>query len=151
MSSLFDPAATLPPPVVAGDRFEVMGTVITFRKTAADTDGVKTTFDMIAPPGVGVPMHVHEHEDELFVIRRGKVRFVVDGKVTLAGPGETAYGPKNVPHSWEAIGADDLEATVAMLPAKLEEMFRDLAELPKGLPDLARIASICAAHGIRFV
>lgn len=151
MSSLLDPAATLPSPVVAGDRFDVMGTVITFRQTAADTAGIKTTFDLIAPPGTGVPTHVHEHEDELFVVRRGKIRFVIDGKIVIAGPGETAYGPRGVPHAWDSIGDEDLDATVAILPARLEEMFRDLGQLPKGPPNLERVFEICAAHEIRFV
>lgn len=151
MPSLLDPTPTLPPPVLPGDRFEVMGTYITFRHTAASTDGVKSSFDLLAPVGAGVPTHVHDHEDELFVIRRGKVRFVVDGEVTIAGPGETAYGPKGLPHSWEAIGTEAVEATVAILPARLEEMFRDLGQLPKGPPDLERVYEICAAHGVRFV
>lgn len=151
MPSLLDHAATLPPPVVSGDSFDVLGTTITFRQTSADTAGVKATFDLIAPPGTGVPMHVHEHEDELFVIRAGRCRFVVNGRVIIAGPGETAYGPRHQPHSWESIGAEDLVATVAILPARLEEMFRDLGMMPPGEPDFARVAEICAAHGIRFV
>jgi quercetin dioxygenase-like cupin family protein len=150
MPSLLEPAITLRPPVAAGDRFDVMGAVITFRTTAAESGGLKTTFDMIAPTGIGVPMHTHEHEDELFVIRRGKARFIVNGKVTIAGPGETAFGPRGIPHAWESIGDEPLDCTVAILPSKLEEMFRDLGELPKGPPDMNRVLEICAAHGVRF-
>ena len=39
----------------------------------------------VAPPGYAVPLHVHEHEDEVFII--------LEGELTVFGPqGETRIG-----------------------------------------------------------
>ena len=129
------------------DRLDVMGTVVTICRA----DASRVSFDLDAPPGTGVPMHVHDHEDEVFLIRRGKIRFVVDGRETIAGPGETVFGPRGLAHSWEVFGDEMVDAIVTILPGNLELMFRDLAALPKGPPDLARIGEICGRHGVRFV
>lgn len=139
--------ATTPETIANPDRLELMGTTVTIVRA----DASRLSFDMDAPPGTGVPMHVHEHEDELFVVRRGKVRFVLDGKEVIAGPGDTVFGPRGIPHSWETIGDEIVDAIVTILPGNLEMMFRDLAALPKGPPDLARIGEICGRHGVKFV
>lgn len=140
-------ALTEPSNVVNADRLEVMGTVITICRS----DATRMSFDIDAPPGTGVPMHVHEHEDELFVIHRGRVRFVVNGREMIAGPGDTVFGPRGMPHSWEVFGDESVDAIVTILPGNLEGMFRDLAALPKGPPDLKRVVEICERVGVRFL
>lgn len=131
------------------EQLVVLGQQFTVRVTAAQTGGAFYAFDLVAPPGIGVPAHVHDREDELFVVNRGTARFVVDGREILACAGDSVFGPRGVPHAWEAIGDEPLEAFVLVTPGNLADMFRDLGGL-KAI-DFPRIAAICAPHGVRFV
>ncbi len=40
---------------------------------------------------------------------------------------------------------------VAAFPAGIERMFDELADLPAGPPDMARVLAICARYGITFL
>lgn len=150
--ALESPAATTLPqhlPAEAQERLVVMGQRLTIRVTPAQTNGACMMFDLIADPGMGVPMHTHDHEDELFIVRSGVARFVVDGSETIVRAGDTLFGPRGIPHAWEAIGDEPVRGTVVILPGKLEVMFRQLGALTE--VDPARIGAICAGHGVRFI
>ncbi|MBV9535299.1 MAG: cupin domain-containing protein [Solirubrobacterales bacterium] len=54
----------------------VSGERITFRKTAADTNGEYLEIDVELTPDGAVPgMHVHPHQEERFEIISGNLRF----------------------------------------------------------------------------
>lgn len=52
--------------------------------------------------GGGVPVHSHLNE-QISMVQQGRVRFVLGGKESILGAGETAHIPSNVPHSAEAL------------------------------------------------
>lgn len=151
MTLALTPSNTIPQhlPDEEQEQLLVMGQRLSIRVTPAQTSGACMVFDLVADPGMGVPMHVHDHEDELFTVRRGTARFVVNGRAVTLHPGDTLFGPRSVPHAWEAIGDELLEASVTILPGKLETMFRELGAVTT--LDPARIAAICADHGVRFI
>jgi quercetin dioxygenase-like cupin family protein len=136
-------------PVEAQEQLVVMGQRLTIRVTPAQSNGACMVFDMIADPGLGVPMHVHDHEDELFIVRSGAARFVVNGREIILEAGDTLFGPRGVPHAWEAIGDEPLDASVTILPGRLETMFRELGAL--SCIDPAKVGAICSDHGVRFI
>ena len=49
-----------------------------------------------------VPMHDHVNE-QLSVLESGRVRFTVDGKDTILGPGDMLMIPSGAPHMVEAL------------------------------------------------
>lgn len=53
-------------------------------------------------PGVGAPLHIHEHESLAYVVT-GKVKMTVGQEVYVLGPGDVCRHPKGVPHGVEAI------------------------------------------------
>ena len=53
-------------------------------------------------PGVGAPLHVHDHESLAYVVK-GKVKMTVGEEVYVLGPGDVCRHPKGVPHGVEAI------------------------------------------------
>ena len=55
-------------------------------------------------PGVGAPMHVHQHESLAYVVR-GKVKMTVGNEEYILGPGDVCRHPKGVPHGVEAVEA----------------------------------------------
>jgi quercetin dioxygenase-like cupin family protein len=55
-------------------------------------------------PGVGAPMHVHQHESLAYVVK-GKVKMTVGNEEYILGAGDVCRHPKGVAHGVEAIEA----------------------------------------------
>jgi quercetin dioxygenase-like cupin family protein len=128
-----------------------LGTIHTLLVTGKETEGRLTVAMVEVPPGVQVPPHIHEREDEWFYVMEGTMEFTSEGKTSLVTPGMSYFGPRNASHGVRCLGASTARMLVAIFPAGLEEMFVELSRLPAGSPDLPRAMAICAKHGISFV
>ncbi|MBL9119948.1 MAG: cupin domain-containing protein [Phycisphaerae bacterium] len=141
------------PKIVAagsGTRVNVLGDHQTIRLTGADTDGALTVIEESFDPGVGVPLHYHEREEETFNVLEGEVAYELNGHRTVAGPGTTVFVPRGVPHRFEAVGTKRARVLLVITPAGLEGMFIELEKLPPGPPDPAKVAEICGRFGVRL-
>lgn len=58
--------------------------------------------------GKGPQLHRHPY-DEVFIIRKGKALFTVDGETIEAEEGQIVFAPANMPHKFESLGPDGLE------------------------------------------
>ncbi len=137
-------------PPGAGLRVNVLGDEQTIRITASDTNGTLTLLEQSFEPGVGVPPHLHEREDETFTVLEGEVAYEVAGKRTVAGPGTTVFAPRGVPHSFQVVGTKRARVLLVITPGGIEGMFAELGKLPPGLPDFGKVAEICGRYGVRF-
>ena len=80
-------------------------------------------------PSTGLPLHVHEREDETWFVPEGEFTFEVGGQTFRAGPGDYVFGPRNVPHSY-ANGTEAVaRALIMVTPAGFEEFWRESADL----------------------
>jgi len=129
----------------------VLGDVQLVKLSGKDTNGKFTIVENNNPPGVGIPMHVHENEDEVFRILDGTMEFIVEGKSTILNPGDTIFLPRQVPHSFKVVGESNARAIVTIVPAGIENMFEQLCELPAGPPDMEKVFAICNSFGIKFI
>src|SRR5215510_14546164 len=59
--------------------------------TSAEIGGKYVVLEQRDPPGVGVPLHFHESQDETFYVIRGQVRFQVGDETFVAEGGATVY------------------------------------------------------------
>ncbi|MBT6273583.1 MAG: cupin domain-containing protein [Chromatiales bacterium] len=66
-------------------------------------------------PGVGAPVHVHNHESLAYVVS-GQVKMTVGDDVFIAGPGDVCRHPAGVPHGVEAIEASVMVEVKAPAP-----------------------------------
>ena len=67
-------------------------------------DGSFGLLEIIVPPGLGSPWHVHPEEDEWFYVLEGNLTvYVGDTRLDL-GVGGFAFGPKGVPHTFIGAG-----------------------------------------------
>jgi len=134
-----------------GRAFNVLGNELLLKVTGNQTGGAYELYQQSNPPGAGVPPHIHTREDETFYVIRGQVRFLVGDQWIAAGPGTTLWAPRNVPHGYQIVGNEPAVLLFLVSPPNLEPMFAELATLPPGPPDLAKVGEICGRYDVAFV
>jgi quercetin dioxygenase-like cupin family protein len=78
--------------------------------------GDRMTLAMIyLKKGCVVPTHSHDNE-QMSTVFKGALKFLIDGKEIVVGPGETLRIPPFVPHSAEAL--EDCEEMDAFAPVR---------------------------------
>ena len=102
-------------------------------------------------PGMQIPLHVHENEDEVFKVIEGQMEITVGDKKTILKAGDLAFAPRNIPHSWKVVGDTKAKVALSVFPAGLEIMFEELSALPAGPPDFGKVAAIAKEYGISFI
>ncbi|WP_372944370.1 cupin domain-containing protein [Muriicola sp.] len=134
-----------------GKTINVIGDMQTLKLTGKDTNGLFTLIEEHNDPGVGIPPHIHENEDEIFKVLEGEMELTVGGVTTVLKAGDLAFGPRGVPHSWRIVGDKKAKVILSVFPSGIEDMFEELAQLPPGPPDFPKVAEICGRYGVNFV
>ena len=134
-----------------GKILNVLGDNQNIKLSGVDTNGQYTLIEQFNEPGVGIPPHIHENEDEVFHVLEGQVEISIADKTTILKAGDLIFCPKGVPHSWKVIGEDKARAMLSIFPAGLEGMFEELSELPAGPPDMKKVSEICGRYKLQFV
>lgn len=113
--------------------------------------GVMTIVDSVSPPMSGPPLHVHDNEDEVFVILSGEIIYMLDGKKGHAGPGETLFIPRGVEHTFQVPGDVPCRHLVILTPGGFEGFFAEMAKHNFAIPaDMDAVVESAARHGCRF-
>lgn len=135
-----------------GERLNVLGDHQCVKITGAETEGRFAMVESVNEPGLTLPLHLHRNEDEIFYVLEGRVRFTIDGRDVLGEAGTTVFLPKGVPHTWTVVGETPARMLTMLMPAGLEDCFRELAALPTdGPPDMQQVVAITSRYGIEFV
>lgn len=134
-----------------GNKLNVLGDNQNIKLTGEDTNGQYTLIEQNNEPGIGIPPHVHENEDEVFQVLSGQVEMRVGNQTTILKAGDLIFCPKGVPHSWKVVGEEKARAMLSIFPAGLEGMFTELSELPAGPPDMEKVTAICGKYNLKFV
>lgn len=109
-----------------GDARWFFGMLAVIRATAADTEGQYMLVEVTAPPHLGAPLHVHHEEDEGFLVLEGSATLYVGDERVEVGPGDFAYGPREVPHRFDA-GPDGVKMLWVLNPPGFETMIEALS------------------------
>lgn len=131
----------------AGEVIEnpVTGERVVVRVGTEDSGGRMLVADAYVRPGGAVTgEHVHPTIEEYFTVVRGRVGFRLDGRETVARPGERLHVPAGTAHDWWNAGDEEALITVEITPgARFEEMVVNLFGLArdgktnaKGMPNL---------------
>ena len=110
-----------------GDSYWFFGTLLTLKATGDDTDGRVMGPENLAPRGAGSPLHVHHNEDEWFYVLEGELRLWVGGTTVEAPAGSFAFGPKDVPHTFE-VASDTACFLLVTQPAGFESFVELLGQ-----------------------
>lgn len=136
-----------------------VGMLAEIKATAGSTGGGLTLVEITCGPGYQAPLHVHHREDEGFWVLDGRVTFHVGDASVQAGPGDYAYGPRNVPHRFDA-GDEGCRMLFILTPGGLDELImatsepagsRTLPPPPGEALDADRLKAIVARYGCELL
>ena len=123
---------------------------------AAQTDGRLAMFRSSMRGGAASPVHVHDREDETVFVLEGQGTFWAGDQRWILGPGDTAFLPRGVPHTY-AFDSDIAEIITVCNPAGIEEFFRAVGwDLSNAQPqdwavDPATLRAAAEARGQRVL
>jgi quercetin dioxygenase-like cupin family protein len=109
----------------------VSGERITFRRTAADTDGELLEFDLeLAADGRVPGAHVHPEQEERFHVLEGTMRFRLGMRTIVAHAGDSVVVPVGRVHKFSNGGDGPARARVQVVPAlDMEELLCTTTQL----------------------
>jgi quercetin 2,3-dioxygenase len=115
-----------------------------------DTGGALAMFEYVGRQKAGPSLHLHFGQDEIFYVVEGEFLFKVGDAEFTARPGDTVFGPRNVPHSWLQL-TDAGKLVYQVQPAgTLEQFFLAVSQL-KDRPTEAEMQRLHQAHGMKVV
>ena len=127
------------------------GTAYRVLARGSDTGGGFSVVDSIAPAGFGPPRHVHDAEDETFIIREGRHEFWLEGETFERGPGDVVHVPRGKEHTFRVIGDAPGRHYVILTPGGFEGFFLEMSEGQFAIPDdMPQIEESAGRHNLRF-
>ena len=149
------PTTTVPQqsPTARGEQRWFFGGLVEVKASAADTGGQYTLLEVTMPANLAAPLHVHHTEDEGFYVLEGSITIQVGDESVTLGPGQHAFGPREVPHRFD-IGPDGAHMLWVLTPGGFEALVEE-ASVPAAAPTLPPpdvrppddIAEIVRRHG----
>ncbi len=106
-----------------GKKLNVMGHIVTVKLTKSETEGNHYVFEIVSPPGFGIPLHVHDREDELIYVLDGQFMIMLDGRQFTANTGDEIFFPRHIPHSFQNIGSKPGKTLWTVVPGGSFEDF----------------------------
>jgi quercetin dioxygenase-like cupin family protein len=137
-----------------------LGALLRIRATKEQTGGAYTLVEEHLPHGFATPVHVHEREEEAFLVLGGAVDFWIgDAPRHGAEAGSFVFLPRDVPHAFR-VESEEAHVLMIATPGGMEAFFRaagDRAEAPvippplDGPPDMARLIAASGDAGVRVL
>lgn len=133
------------------DTIEWLGVHYRTILATAATGGGMSIVDSLSPAGSGPPRHVHEREDETFVLLSGCCEFWTEGETFTKRPGETMFVPRGIEHTFRVVGDMPSRHLVILTPGGFEGFFAEMAARQFQIPqDMEMIAESAGRHHLRF-
>jgi quercetin dioxygenase-like cupin family protein len=144
-------------PTARGQQHWFFGMLAEVKASAADTGGQYTLLEITAPAGLQTPLHVHYREDEGFYVLDGAVTIQLGEETVELGPGQHAFGPRDIPHRF-TIGPDGARMIWVLTPGGFEDFVDEVsapAETPTVPPPSVvppeNAAEIVLRHGMELL
>lgn len=137
------------PTVIAaakGKKMNVLGHDVTIKLHSRDAND-NYVFELITPPGFGIPPHVHKDEDEVIYVMSGEYEVMIGDNVYKATAGDYLNFVRHVPHAFKNIGTLPGKTLWHVNPGKsFESFFEKLASFPAGPPDMEKLVKLFAEY-----
>ena len=125
--------------------------IIDVKVSGSDTDGDMAIFEQTSlSQGRGTPLHVHNNQDEVFVVKEGQYIFEVGGERHQLSVGDSIFLPRMVPHAWTQVSLTGKMMVILQPAGKLENFFVTMAAL-RHEPSKSEIAKIFEENDMKVV
>ena len=137
----------------AGCDLHAFGNTLSVMLAGENTGGMLSVMVESTPPGGGPPLHVHNHEDEIFLVIEGNIQYYINDDWIEVKPGGVVYLPRGTAHCYRNIGDTPSRHWIIVTPSGFEQFFAHCASefASASGPDMQRIGSIHQEHGIELL
>ena len=94
-----------------------------FKVTTADCNGAFLVVEIAHHAKGGPPRHLHRDQDEWFHVIEGEYIVEIGDERYLLGPGDSAFGPRGLPHCWVNVSEGPGRIAFVFTPAGQAEAF----------------------------
>ena len=110
-------------------RVSLGGLDAVFVVTGEQTGGALAVVEHPIEPGILVPPHVHEREDELTYVIEGELGARIGDEEHVLTAGSYLWKPRGVPHAFWNASPSPARLLDVIVPAGFQRFFVELAEL----------------------
>jgi mannose-6-phosphate isomerase-like protein (cupin superfamily) len=102
---------------------------LTFKVSTLDSGGALLVAEIAHHAAGGPARHIHHDQDEWFHVIEGEYVVDIGGELFRLTAGDSAFGPRGVPHGWARVGTEPGRMTFVAAPAgRLEEFFLEITK-----------------------
>ncbi|SHJ51685.1 Mannose-6-phosphate isomerase, cupin superfamily [Roseomonas rosea] len=138
-----------------GRMVHLLGMLVTFKATSAETGGAFSLSELAMNRGAGMPLHRHA-DTESFLILEGEVEFTIGRETLRRGEGDFIPIPADAPHGFRQVGGRLSRMLSISMPGRAQEgFFLDAGEPvaywavpPASSCNFSRVVSAGLRHGI---
>lgn len=117
-----------------------------------DTDGMLSISEYTGYTKGGPPLHIHPHQDEIFIILEGEHLFQVGEEQHRLTAGDTIFLPRGVPHAPCQLSEKGRYLYFFTPSGKMEDFMREISNLKvTGQPSPEMMAELFASHEMQIV
>ena len=132
----------------------IMGGQFDCKVSSKDTNGALLIYDTIRHEKGGPAYHLHHYQDEMFYIIKGEFLLKVGNDTFQLKPGDTAFGPRNIPHAFAKTSDGAAQMLIMFQPAgSMEDYFKQVSKLGKDIPKNQQqlLKDLFTTHGMEMV
>jgi quercetin dioxygenase-like cupin family protein len=112
-----------------GKSYEGGGFGVIFKIYGEETNGLLSVVEHPVAPGILIPPHIHEREDEYSYVLEGEIGARIGDEVLTAPAGSYVLKPRNIWHTFWNAGPAPARILEMISPAGFEKFFEELGEL----------------------
>lgn len=132
----------------------IMGGSFECKVSARDTGGDLCIYDTFREQKGGPALHLHYAQDEWFYVMQGEFIFRVGDGMLKLGPGDSAFGPRNIPHTFAKTNEGPGHMLIVWQPAgSMEDFFYQISKMGKDIPANQEVVfkKLFASHGMEML
>jgi quercetin dioxygenase-like cupin family protein len=131
-----------------------LGGLIHLRAAAADTSGTFALLEHHGERGYNSPLHLHDNDEETFLVLDGELRVEVGAEVHAVGAGGLAILPRGIAHGFVVVSPSARFLTLhtpSGFDRFVAEVGLPLTATDAPAPDPQELTRVAARHGIQIV
>ncbi|HVI48766.1 MAG TPA: cupin domain-containing protein [Chitinophaga sp.] len=117
-------ANPMPAQLTAAERKRVYRSAapVNFLLTSKETNNALAIMEGTAVRGAEPPRHVHQHEDETFIILEGEMDFYIGEQLVTAIAGDVVFLPRQIPHHF-VVKSEYVKNQIIISPGSFDQYF----------------------------